>query len=213
MSMSCEEYDLRRYIAIILAGMPGSGKSLFSTVAKECCGIPVYVMGDIIREEVVKRGLEPTQENNARIAAELRERYGSNVIAILTIRKIASENPSKDHIIIDGTRSLDEVECFRKVFRKTIIVAIHSSPMRRFMRLVSRGRSDDPRDWDDFVSRDMIELSRGLGSVIALADHMIINEDLGREAFINNVASFIEKIFGVTCLKSCLDQIFHRKDL
>jgi dephospho-CoA kinase len=88
--MSCEEYDLRRYIAIILAGMPGSGKSLFSIVAKECCGIPVYVMGDIIREEVVKRGLEPTQENNARIAAELRERYGSNVIAILTIRKIAS---------------------------------------------------------------------------------------------------------------------------
>jgi adenylate kinase family enzyme len=62
--MSCEEYDLRRYIAIILAGMPGSGKSLFSTVAKECCGIPVYVMGDIIREEVVKRGLEPTQEKN-----------------------------------------------------------------------------------------------------------------------------------------------------
>jgi len=44
---------------ILIAGMPGSGKSIVSSIAREL-GLPVYVMGDVVREEARRRGIEPT---------------------------------------------------------------------------------------------------------------------------------------------------------
>ena len=41
---------------VVVVGMPGSGKGVFSDVARGS-GIPVYVMGDIVREETIRRGL------------------------------------------------------------------------------------------------------------------------------------------------------------
>ncbi|MCD6114561.1 MAG: dephospho-CoA kinase, partial [Thermoprotei archaeon] len=49
-----------------------------------------------------------------------------------------------------------------------------------------RSRPGDPKTWEEFVERDLVELSFGLGNVIALADYMIVNEgslsELRREA-------------------------------
>jgi dephospho-CoA kinase len=42
--------------------------------------------------------------------------------------------------------------------------------------LVSRGRSDAPRDRQEFDERDRRELGWGLGETIALADALIVNE-------------------------------------
>jgi dephospho-CoA kinase len=55
-------------------------------------------------------------------------------------------------------------------------VAVHASPRTRCERLISRGRSDDPKNWEEFVERDSRELSVGIGNVIALAEEMLVNE-------------------------------------
>ncbi len=55
-------------------------------------------------------------------------------------------------------------------------MAIHASPKTRFQRLLSRGRSDDPKTWETFYERDNRELNVGLGHVIALADTVVVNE-------------------------------------
>jgi hypothetical protein len=39
-----------------------------------------------------------------------------------------------------------------------------------------RGRSDDPKDWDTFLARDLRELSVGLGNAIAMSEHLVVNE-------------------------------------
>lgn len=39
---------------ILVAGMPGSGKSIVAEAAREL-GLPVYTMGDVVREEALKR--------------------------------------------------------------------------------------------------------------------------------------------------------------
>jgi dephospho-CoA kinase len=72
-------------------------------------------------------------------------------------------------------RSLEEVEEFRKVGDAKII-AVHSSPKTRYERLSRRGRSDDPKSWEEFRERDLRELDVGIGRVISLADEIIINE-------------------------------------
>ncbi|MGB9959805.1 MAG: AAA family ATPase [Candidatus Bathyarchaeales archaeon] len=161
-------------LVVGLAGMPGAGKSVVVNVAKEK-GYGVVVMGDEVREEARKRGLEPTPENIGRLMLELRHVDGEAVIAKKCIPKICSRAESK--IIIDGIRSLVEVEEFRKNFRNFALVAVHSSPETRFKRLYQRQRSDDPKDWEIFHERDMRELRVGLGNAIAMADYMIINEE------------------------------------
>ncbi len=40
----------------------------------------------------------------------------------------------------------------------------------------ARARFDAPKDWKEFHERDERELGWGLGSLIAMADHLIVNE-------------------------------------
>lgn len=160
-------------LVVGLAGMPGAGKSVVVNVA-EGRNYGVVVMGDEVREEARRRGLEPVPENIGRIMLELRRLEGEASIAKRCIPKILGEN--KEKIIVDGVRSLAEVEEFRKNFKCFVLVAVHSSPETRFKRLFHRRRSDDPKNWEIFRERDLRELSVGLGGAIAMAEYMIVNE-------------------------------------
>ncbi|MEM0501775.1 MAG: AAA family ATPase, partial [Ignisphaera sp.] len=64
-------------LVIVVAGMPGSGKSTLSMVAGEL-NIEVVNLGDIVREEVMRRGLEQNLENLLKVAKQLRENLGND---------------------------------------------------------------------------------------------------------------------------------------
>lgn len=154
--------------------MPGSGKSVVDAVAKDL-GFSIVIMGDIIREEVVKRGLLPTSENLGKVMLQLRKEEGLAAVAKKCIPQIKH---AKGHgIIVDGIRSLEEVLLFRRIFPKFKLLSIHSSPKTRFHRIFNRRRSDDPSNWTIFQDRDNRELNVGIGPVIAMADYVITNED------------------------------------
>ena len=163
---------------ILIAGMPGSGKSIIAKAARDL-GLKVYNMGDVVREYTQKYYGVITPETMRETSRKLREMYGKNIVAVKTLERI---DPSEKVVVIDGVRSLDEVEVFRRS-GETIIIAIHASPKTRYERLIKRGRPGDPNNWEDFVKRDMLELSFGLGNVIALADYMIVNETTIQEAY------------------------------
>lgn len=160
-------------LVMCLAGMPGSGKSIIVKVAIEC-GYDVVVMGDVIREETERRRLEPNPDNLGKIMLELRRSEGNAVIAKRCIPKI--EKTAKSKVVVDGIRSLSEVEEFRESFPKFSFIAVHSSPETRFRRVYRRRRSDDPETWEIFQERDVRELSVGLGDAIAMAEWVIVNE-------------------------------------
>ncbi|MEM3626502.1 MAG: AAA family ATPase [Candidatus Bathyarchaeia archaeon] len=161
-------------LVVGLAGMPGAGKSLAVDVAKKE-GYGVVVMGDVVREEAEKRCFEPTPRNLGRIMLELRRKEGKSVIAKRCIPKI--ERVHEQKVLVDGIRSLSEVEEFKERFKKFSLIAIHSSPETRFKRLYHRQRSDDPKSWETFRERDMRELKVGLGEAIAMADYFVVNEE------------------------------------
>ena len=160
-------------LVVGLVGMPGSGKSLVVETAHQE-GYAVVVMGDIIREETQKRGLEMNPKNIGRVMLQLREKAGNSVIAEKCIPKIMQQESRR--VIVDGLRSLHEASFFKAHFTKFSLVAIHASPETRFNRLFRRGRSDDPDGWELFHKRDTRELSVGLGNVIAMAEYIILNE-------------------------------------
>jgi len=160
-------------VVIGLTGMPGSGKSVISNLARDL-GIPVVVMGDVVREEVARRGLDPTPENVGKIMLKIRTDFGETVIAERCLSRIESLNSPV--VLVEGIRSLEEVNFFREKFSDFELIAVHSSPKKRFKRLRKRRRSDDSQDRDLFEKRDSRELLVGIGSAIALADHMFVND-------------------------------------
>ena len=158
---------------IIVTGMPGAGKSEVAEVFRKK-GHPIIVMGDIIREETRRRGLEPNRENTKKIALELREKDGPGAVAKHCIEKM--NETLAETIVIEGCRSLAEVDVFDDYAEKVTIVSVHTSPSTRFKRLKNRGRDDAPLEWESFRERDLREISIGLGGVIAMSDIMLINE-------------------------------------
>jgi dephospho-CoA kinase len=161
-------------LVIGLAGMPGSGKSIVVDVAHEM-GYAIVVMGDVIRQETLKRGLELSPQNVGSVMLELRKESGNYVIAQKCVPEI--EEQSSPKVLVDGLRSLFEVDIFKEHFAKFSLVAVHASPQTRFSRLSNRRRSDDPAEWKVFHERDMRELGVGLGNVIAMAEHVIANDN------------------------------------
>jgi dephospho-CoA kinase len=168
-----EGFVITDKVVVGIAGMPGAGKGVFQKTLQKL-GYHVVTMGDAVREEVQRRNLEPTPENLGKTMLNLREIDGPAAIAKRCISKL--EKLPGPVVVIDGIRSLVEVEEFKKHFPDFVLLAIHASPKTRYTRLVRRKRSDDPEDWETFVERDQRELGVGMGSVIAVADYMIINE-------------------------------------
>ncbi|WP_225370663.1 AAA family ATPase [Methanobrevibacter arboriphilus] len=69
-----------------ISGLPGSGKSLVSKIAKEK-NIIVINMGDLVRKEAKKRNADVGETS-----IKLREEFGEYVLAKLTIEKIKKES-------------------------------------------------------------------------------------------------------------------------
>ncbi|SDX80065.1 Dephospho-CoA kinase [Halopenitus persicus] len=178
-------------------GLPGSGKGEVATVADEA-GIPVVVMGDVIREACRNRGLDPA-EHHGRIAGKLREEEGPDAIAARTVPRIreaiedadsgagadgdsgtdANANgdaSDADTVLVDGLRSPVELERFREAFGDDFtLVAIRAPFDVRAERLADRGRDAADADVEALRERDERELELGLGEVIEAADVEIDN--------------------------------------
>lgn len=166
-----------------VTGMPGSGKSVVSRVA-DSLGMNVVRMGDVIRNEAQKR-----KEPPGKVAVKLRQEYGEFVVAERCVefiknfstdsKKSSNDNPQKDKppvFLIEGIRSPWEVQIFKKNFPNFKVIAIHSAPKTRYMRLKKRMRSDDSTEAKEAQKRDQRELKFGIGEVIASADFMVVNE-------------------------------------
>lgn len=154
---------------IAFTGLPGSGKSE-AVAAAERQGWTVVRMGDEVRAEAKRRGVELSDENLGDIASELRRQEGMDVWAR---RSLPSE---RDRIVIDGIRNIEEVEFFREQLDDFVLAAIHASPSTRYQRLRERGRADDATSREALQERDERELGWGIGSVVAMADVVIVNE-------------------------------------
>ena len=185
-------------LLVLVTGMPGSGKSVVASMLSRILDAPVYSMGDIVRREVARRGMELTVENIERVARELRREMGMAAVAKLLLHEL--QGVDAGIVVVDGVRSLDEVEVLRGAGRPCI-VAVHASPLTRYRRMMARARRGDIDGWNSFRMRDMANLSYGIGGVIAMADYMIVNEAGPKEleASVARVAGEIRSGEGKGC--------------
>ena len=168
--------------------MPGAGKSTIVNKLEEL-GFEKFSLGDGIRAEAKRRSIEPSGENLGKIMLEVREKNGPGAVAELIKEPI--QNSIEEVIIIDGVRSIAEIDVLKK-FGKVKLLAIDASPQTRFNFLTLRGRSDDPKTRDKFEERDIREIGVGLDKSMEIADKTITNHNLTIEELANTAKEIIE---------------------
>jgi dephospho-CoA kinase len=166
-------------LIVALTGMPGAGKT---TVARYLSqkGIPLLIMGDVVREVAEIDGLEPTSDNLAKLMLRLRKKSGPEAIAHLIedkIKLMKKKDKKLSVVIVDGIRSMTEVQVLRSIGTVKLL-AIHGSTLTRYTHVKERRRSDVPSTIDEFDKRDKIEMEVGISNAIALADESISNNDI-----------------------------------
>lgn len=156
---------------VCVTGMPGSGKEEFIEVAAGL-GFEVVRMGDIVREEVARKGLDQDDATVGGLANSERKKYGLGIWAVRTLPRI-----SGSMVLIDGIRGIAEIEVYRQAFPEGLyVVSIEASDEVRFERINRRGRGDATTTKEEFRERDEREKSWGLLQAMGEADFRILNE-------------------------------------
>lgn len=161
--------------------MPGAGKTTIAESLKSK-GFDKITMGDAVRAEAAKKKIEPSGSNLGKLMIELREKNGLGAVAELIVDQI--KNSQSNVVLVDGVRSLAEVNVLKKVGMVKIL-AIHASGDIRYKFLTERNRSDAPTDREDFTNRDSREMGVGMSESIALADETISNNNMTIEELVN----------------------------
>ena len=195
---------------LVLAGLPGSGKSVASEIAKSM-NIPIIIMGNVIRRETAERGLEPNSRNIGMVAMDLREKFGDDVV-LQRVWPIISEELKNNHlVIIDGMRSIAEKNALVQLmgFEPEILAILASEDIRN-SRIIQRKRSDDvnidaTKDEERvtvqnkeekkhaITERDAREKGWGVESLIEQAKYKIENEE-SMEPFRISVKALLERL-------------------
>lgn len=175
-------------VIIGLTGLAASGKGTAAQYLKEKYGFKVLVFSDIIKEEAERRGLltgkgmEETKSILSEFGDVWRKETGrKDIVGQKLIEKIKEGNLNK--VVVDGFRSVEEVELFRKTFKKFILIQIDASLEKRWER---RLKQDPMSKRADFEARDRNDIEKkGLGDVIKMADVVVDNnktkEDMYRQ--------------------------------
>jgi len=182
---------------VCLTGMPGSGKSTVAESLKKK-GFSVIAMGDVVRNEAKRKNIEPTDNNLGKLMLELRREIGPGAIAQLIINEIEKRevrSNANQNIVIDGIRSVPEVEILRTMGIVKLL-SIHASANTRFDHLKKRARGDAPLNENDFGIRDKRELAVGISEAIAMSDEMLSNNNLTVEELQEKAVGIVQKWVG-----------------
>ena len=164
----------KKIIAVI--GMPGSGKSTVIQALVKKHNLPFIYFGGLTLEEVRRRGLEETQENEKKIRQEFREKYGMGAYAHLSLPKIKELLEKNDVMLIDGLYSWSEYILLKNAnIGEVILLTVISKRKNRYERL--QKRSIRPLTPEEAEKRDIAEIENlEKGGPIALCDEYFCND-------------------------------------
>ena len=156
-------------------GLSGAGKSTaIEHLAAMGFGCSYYA-GAVLREEIARRGLELTPDNERRIREELREARGMTVFAEMALPRLRAASCVRN-LLLDAVYGKEELDFYHAHFSgKWKLIAIKASFSTRSARL--QVRAERPMNPADLRRRDQLELTKlRLGEVVSAADHQLDNE-------------------------------------
>ncbi len=172
-----------------ITGMPLSGKTSVAEMLEDE-GFSLLDMGDVVRAEMEKRGIEAG--NEGAFVNGQREENGMDAIAQLSVPYLEDLMDETDRIIITGMRGWNEKRRFEKETSEDLdVIALWASRDTRRQRREARQREEDVKG-QDFHERDIREIENGVGKLMALSDHMINNDGIELDELHERVREVIE---------------------
>lgn len=154
-------------------GMPGAGKSEAAAYLQDK-SVPFIRFGQFTDEEIKKRGMELTPDNERLVREDLRVKYGMAAYAVLAQSKIEELLHQHDVIALDGLYSWEEYRLLKDKFSTLTLILIYAEPLKRYERLKNRPIRPVPQGKSR--ERDILEIEKlNKGGPIAIADYCIIN--------------------------------------
>jgi len=178
---------------ILIVGLPGSGKSFAADVIKKHFHAKVLETGDVIREEIKRRGWDYNPENDKKV----RLWFHTGREHLIVKRLWEKIKNYRGVVVIDGLRSPKELAIFKKIYKGNIfLIKIKSSFKVRAQRSIKRGRFGKLESVKYLKERDKSELSElvGLKQLLRKADYTIDNSKLTKKQMEEKVVNLIKKI-------------------
>ena len=127
---------------LIIVGMAGSGKTVCSNLAKRM-NIFTLTSGDIIRDEIKKRGLQYNEQNDLKIARWFNKKDREKLLAKRLAEKI-KEHGNPKRIVIEGLRSPDGVNELKRLLKeRDRLKALLNRLKSQKEKLISEGMSEE----------------------------------------------------------------------
>jgi len=183
-----------------LTGTIGSGKYVVTDYLKQKFNCFYVKISDVLRNEMEKRRGKLDRKTLQDSGDEMRKKYGNHILAKVSIDYLPR---NKELIVMDGIRNPGEIDYLKQTFGNDfVLIAVDSKPELRFERLKQRGRSDDPKIWEEFLEIDSRDQGTGQPEYgqqtrrcMSKADYTIMNDGT-LEEFQANIAETAQKIFG-----------------
>lgn len=180
---------------IALVGMPGAGKGTCTTYISEKYGVPVIHFGNMVYEEVQRRGLDNVKDEKF-VREDMRKQDGPAVLAKHVARKAQSEiEKGAQGIVLDGLYSWSEYKYLRSIFGDDLIMIAVAAPRAlRYKRVADRKDSHRQYTVEQVEERDIAEIENlEKGGPIAFADYTLVNGGT-QENLLKQVEEVLEEV-------------------
>lgn len=180
---------------IAVVGMPGSGKGTCTTHVAEKYGVPMFHFGNMVYEEVQRRGLDNVLDERF-VREDMRKVDGPAVLAKRVAEKTqAALKDGAKAVALDGLYSWSEYRYLRELFGDDLLVIAIAAPRQERYRRGAE-RKDDHRKYtpEQVEARDIEEIENlEKGGPIAIADYTIVN-DRAPEDMLNKLDEILGSI-------------------
>lgn len=170
---------------LAIVGMSGSGKSVVVDYLTSK-GCPKVYFGGMILNEMERRGIEITPDNEKQFREQIREKEGNDWV----VKQVIAEtkdliSAGQKRIVLDGVYSWTEYKILKKEFQKALtFIAVVVDKKLRYDRVAKRPVR--PFDATAIRERDRSEIENlEKGGPIVAADYYILNNGTIKETQAN----------------------------
>lgn len=177
---------------IVIVGLPGAGKSFAGQILKKRFNAQVFETGDIIREEIERRGLKYTPETDKKMRHWFHP--GRENLIVKTILLKLEKSKKKVKVVV-GFRCYKEIKLLKSHYKgNVVVIAVVSSFKIRAKREMKRRRFGKSETLRYLKKRDKDEKRIGLQTLLKRADFIIDNSKLTKKQMETKLVKLVKRI-------------------
>jgi len=182
----------KKKIIIGLTGQIACGKGVIKKFLIEHYKASDYRFSTILRDVLIRLGIEQSRENIQKMSTLLRKTFGEDILAKVMAND--AKNDNHHFIVIDGIRRLADIKYLREV-DGFFLVSVEASEKIRHQRVIERNENpgDNKKTFSDFLKDQNEESESQIPKTMSKADFVIDNNGNWEELW-DQIHQLVKKI-------------------